>query len=355
MVVQAALSPDLTNDDIHFILEVLDTNLNTTILRALMHGLYTSVLGITLWSIFRSSSKNSFIGRYAMVFTIFTLYILATIVLGEFWTHMHQAFITEGQNCYTVFLELNGFSPMANQATLAAGITSCISTFIADFSLIWRCWILWGHQWLVVIIPVLCTILGTVFKGIETYHDCFDSFNDIEDATYSGFITNWIMPYIALTLTTTLWCTILLLYRIISVARSSHGVGIRSYHGVIEALVESAALYSVILIIDMVFVACNILSGSYVDVLASATKGIAPTLLVGHIAAGHTRPDDSWQESSTSTVSSLNFGTGTLSTQDGDISQSAELDEMDNLDPGLERNFALIEEEIQETRSLDIV
>ncbi len=84
-------------------------------------------------------------------------------------------------------------------------------------------------------------------------------------------------------------------------------------------------------------------------------QGIAPTLLVGRVAAGYARPDDSWQDSSTSTVSSLNFGTGTVSTQEGDVSQSAELDEMDNPDPGQKRNSTLIEEEAQETRSLDIV
>ena len=39
MAVQAAsLPPDLTSDDIHYILEVLDMNLNTIILQAFMHG-----------------------------------------------------------------------------------------------------------------------------------------------------------------------------------------------------------------------------------------------------------------------------------------------------------------------------
>ncbi len=77
--------------------------------------------------------------------------------------------------------------------------------------------------------------------------------------------------------------------------------------------------------------------------------------MVGHVAAGHARPDDAWQESSTSTVSSLNFETGTVSTQDEDVSPSAELDEMENLDLEMERDSALIEEEAQEARSLDIV
>ncbi|PBK98550.1 hypothetical protein ARMGADRAFT_1130721 [Armillaria gallica] len=285
MAAQAVLPPDLTNDDFHIIFETSDVYLSSTILQALMHGLYTGVLGVTLWSIFRSSIKNTSIRRYAMVLAIFALHILATIWLGYAWAFIHHAFIDKGQNCFTVFMELNGFSPMAVQATRAAGITSSISTFIADSSLIWRCWIMWGHQWIIIVIPVLCAILGTVFKGIQIYHNCVDSIDDIADST---------------------------------------------------------------------FTARDILSGGYTDVLGAAIRGIAPTLLVGHVAAGYARPDDSWQDS-TSTVSSLNFGTGSLSTQDGGITQSAELNEMDNLDPGLERNSALIEEVAQETRSLDIV
>ncbi|KAK0447375.1 uncharacterized protein EV420DRAFT_1713622 [Desarmillaria tabescens] len=322
MAAQAALPPDLTDDDIHFILENLDMNLNCMILQALTHGLYTGVLGVTLWSIFRGSTKNASIVRYVMVLAIIALYVLATIALGPLWALTRHVFIDEGQNCYTVFLELDSLNPTVIQTRLVINITACISTFIADSSLIWRCWIVWGRQWLVVIVPALCTILGTVFKGLWTYHSCLDSTNDMETSTFDG---------------------------------SGHGAGIRSYRGVIEALIESAVLYSAVLIIDIVFVARDILSGGYVDILTAAIRGIAPTLLVGRVAAGHARPDDSWQESSTHTVSSLNFGTGSLSTQEGDITQSIELDMTDNIDPGLERNFAPIEEETREARPLDIV
>ncbi|KAK0436453.1 hypothetical protein EV421DRAFT_1980957 [Armillaria borealis] len=355
MAAQAALPPDLTSDDIHVIFEILDVNLNTIILQALLHGFYTGVLGVTLWSVFRRSIKNLSMGRYAMILIIFVLYILATISLGKFWEYAHHAFIDEGQNCYTVFVELDGFSSMSIQENLTVSITACLSTFIADTSLIWRCWVVWGHRWLIIIIPVLCTILSTVFKSIETYHVCFDITTDIEHSTYAGTIAEWKMSYLALTVTTTLWCTVFILYHIINVAGSSHGAGIHSYHRVIEALVESAALYSTIMIIDIVFVAHNSSSGNYVDFLATAIWGIMPTLLVGRVAAGHARPDDSWQESSTFTVSSLNFGTESFSIEEGDVTQGTELDEMDNLDPGLKRNSALIEEVAQEARSLDIV
>ncbi|PBK59994.1 hypothetical protein ARMSODRAFT_982663 [Armillaria solidipes] len=154
---------------------------------------------------------------------------------------------------------------------------------------------------LIVIIPILCTILGIVLKGIQIYHACFDRVNDIEAVTFNGTMAKWKISYITLTLATTL-------------------------------------------------------CGSYVDVLVLTIREITPTLLIGHVAAEHARPDDSWQKSGTSTVSSLDFGTGTVSTQKGDdITQSAELDEMDNLNPRPERNSTLIEKETPETRSLDMV
>ncbi|SJL13692.1 uncharacterized protein ARMOST_17140 [Armillaria ostoyae] len=43
----------------------------------------------------------------------------------------------------------------------------------------------------------------------------------------------------------------------------------------------------------------------YLDPLASIARGVAPTLLIGRVAAGHARPDDSWKGS---VLSSLHFG-----------------------------------------------
>ncbi|KAK0234649.1 hypothetical protein EDD85DRAFT_955483 [Armillaria nabsnona] len=202
MAVQAALPPYLTSDDIHAIFEDLNVYLNCTILQALMHG--------KLHSLCMSHSgasklyQNTSIGRYAMVLAILALYILATIELGEFWADIHHAFIDEGQNCLMVYKQLNESTPTGYQLRLTTGITACISTFIADFSLIWQCWIVWGCQWLVVIIPVLSTILSTVFKSLQTYHVSNDITKAIEDSTYSSAVSEWKMIYLALTVTTTL-------------------------------------------------------------------------------------------------------------------------------------------------------
>ncbi len=61
-----------------------------------------------------------------------------------------------------------------------------------------------------------------------------------------GTETNWAVATIAATLGTNILCTALIVGRIVYVARGHRGVmgGIRTYRGVLEILVESAALYS---------------------------------------------------------------------------------------------------------------
>ncbi len=86
--------------------------------------------------IVRSSIKSISIGRHIMVLTIFALYILTTVIIGNDWAHTQHAFINEGQNCLTIFLKLFDISPAKKQEILINGITSCISTFIVDISLV---------------------------------------------------------------------------------------------------------------------------------------------------------------------------------------------------------------------------
>ncbi|PBK90748.1 hypothetical protein ARMGADRAFT_291857 [Armillaria gallica] len=108
-------------------------------------------------------------------------------------------------------------------------------------------------------------------------------------------------------LASTLWCTSLIIYRIVTVARA--GGGLRDCHHVLEVLVESQALYSISLILYIAFLARNDISSIYFDTLAAVARRVAPTLLVGRVAAGHTRPDSSWQGSVTS--GSLRFRNST--------------------------------------------
>ncbi len=82
------------------------------------------------------------------------------------------------------------------------------------------------------------------------------------------------MLYITFNLATTLSCTFPIIYRIVTVAGVRRGaVGrLRVYHHFIEALVESSALYSISLILDLAFTIHNDVGTPYLDVIASIAK-----------------------------------------------------------------------------------
>ncbi len=80
--------------------------------------------------------------------------------------------------------------------------------------------------------------------------------------------------YSSFTLATTLWCTSIIIYRIVTIARATGeaGGGLRAYRHVLEILVESSALYSIFLILCTAFFARNSIILGYFDVLAGIAR-----------------------------------------------------------------------------------
>ncbi len=133
----------------------------------------------------------------------------------------------------------------------------------------------------------------------------------------------------AATLGTNILCTTLIVARIIYVARRQRGImgGIRTYRGVIEIVVESATLYSVMFLVFMTLyllvgngymypqalvypVTVRPVTSTYIVVCLTSTQCIAPTLIIFRVASGQGRPEESLIE----TQSSLHFQTSRGST-----------------------------------------
>ncbi|KAK0465883.1 uncharacterized protein EV420DRAFT_1636446 [Desarmillaria tabescens] len=263
MAAQTSIPPDLSDADRTIIFQSLDTELNSRILYSLLTGLYTGVVAVMLWNIFTNKSRP--VG-WAIVVVITLLYIVTNL-----WTE-------------NVFYGSPGVTTI-----ISAGTASAIGTILADSTMIWRCWIVWGRQWVIVLLPILFLLSATAFKIVATLLNSCS-----------------IHPSL---LATTFWCTALIVYRIVTVGGEAVGGGVRTYRHIIEVLVESSALYSACLILYVGFYARDSYVGPYFDILAGSARGIAPTLLVGRVAAGHARPDDSWQGSVV--LGSLRFTFGT--------------------------------------------
>ncbi|PBK63787.1 hypothetical protein ARMSODRAFT_1023692 [Armillaria solidipes] len=236
-----------------------------------------------------------------MIIIIFLLHITTIIDLSFTWSEIDRIFVDHGQNLLTKFVVY--ISP-GTVTSIGAGVVGAICSILADSTMIWRCWLVWGRRWLAILLPVMFLISATgTITLILTPAFLFGTFLCVAFkivGTYKGYTNPFgsIFGYVIYTsfmLASTLWCTSLIIYRIVTVARA--GGGLRDYRHVLEVLVESSAFYSITLILCIAFLARNDISLIYFDTLAAAARGIALTLLVGRVAAGHARPDSSWQGS----------------------------------------------------------
>ncbi|PBK94951.1 hypothetical protein ARMGADRAFT_72417 [Armillaria gallica] len=295
MANQADIPTGLTGDDITAIFQSLDATLGAKILIAQLMGLYTGVFSVASWYIF--VKKTKLIGR-TLTAAIILLYILTAILFAIDCMDTRQRFADNGMNFWSEYT--TGDIPAT---TLAGGIMGAICTVLSDSALIWRCWMVWGFNLPVVILPILLLASAVGLK-------CFD--------TYKFYLGQDYVPsmvlFSSLVLATTLWCTILIIFRISTIANRA-GNGLHAYRRVIEVFVESSALYSASAVLYLVFRAMDSPRFLYMDSLMAAMRGIAPTLLAGRVAAGHARPNDSWQGSMIS--QSLRFGTGSQSSNQG--------------------------------------
>ncbi|PBK81483.1 hypothetical protein ARMGADRAFT_1171383 [Armillaria gallica] len=307
--------------------QCLDAELNSMILFALLYGMYTGILTVTLWNIFFNKCWPI---RRAMVVVIILLHALITINFATTWSRIHSSFIKHGQTFSAIYLGLNN----SHAASWEIGIPASMSSIITDLYMIWCCWMVWGRRWLVVLPPVLSLISATVAKIILVYYQYYIVINAPEAAIFPILLT----LYISFILATTLWCTLLIIYRILTIAGVKRGADgrLNVYHHFVEVLVESSALYSISLILYLALSIHNDFGQYYLDVIAGIAKGVAPTLVIGRFAAGRrARPDDSWQGSVIGSASirsrsqehsrmSFQEGDRTSPTLDGDLEAQRE-------------------------------
>ncbi len=106
-------------------------------------------------------------------------------------------------------------------------------------------------------------------RGIITYYTAVGPIVPPR-ALFLENIVSWSVLYSSLILATLLWCTILIIYRILRVGGAAGRM--HAYQRVIEMLVESAFLYSAVLVVLLVFEVRNEVAGIYIEDLAIATR-----------------------------------------------------------------------------------
>ncbi|KAK0497522.1 hypothetical protein EDD18DRAFT_157622 [Armillaria luteobubalina] len=264
----------------------LDGTFDSYILGFLVHGIYTSLYGASVWALATHSISKT---RIYMGCLITILYTFCTVQVADSWIELRTSFVygTSIQSRY----DLIG-APLPLE--IASAVASALNIIVADCTVIWRCWVVWGQNWKVVVLPIIFVLSG-IFCGIRlVVHQYTVSSND-------GDVTKWAVATIATTLGTNVLCTSLIIARIISVAgrqRGMLGMGLRTYRGVLEILVESAALYSISYLLLMIFYPLSSNGYMFAQMLVYPVTGIAPTLIIARVASGQARSEESWHRPS---------------------------------------------------------
>ncbi|KAK0238341.1 hypothetical protein EDD85DRAFT_505280 [Armillaria nabsnona] len=264
----------------------LDGTFNSYIFGFFIHGIYTGLYAASIWVLATNCISKT---RIYMGCLITILYTLCTIQVAVAWIELRTAVVygTSVQSRY----DLIG-PPLPLEVTSV--VASALNIIVADCTIIWRCWVVWGQSWKVVALPILFVVCG-IFCGIKlVVHQYMVSSGD-------NTVTKWAVATIAATLATNVLCTTLIITRIIGVARrqrSMLSMGLRTYRGVLEILVESAALYSISYLLLMIFYPLSGNGYMFAQTLVYPITGIAPTLIIARVASGHARPEESWHRPS---------------------------------------------------------
>ncbi|KAK0210028.1 hypothetical protein DFS33DRAFT_1378021 [Desarmillaria ectypa] len=267
-----------------FSLQYRDTMLNVTLLESMLYGMYTTVVAFTIWIVvIRDKGRDRLVHGGLVI----VMHLIATSHLAVRWSFVRGGFIRHGETeeaTYNYFFSAPKWMLVSTAAFMA-------NTFIADCIMIWRCWIICGRRWTFIIIPGLCTIVGTIFAGFSLYQQ---TAAPPPGSAWSASQIDWTLPYFSMSLVVTLLCTLVIIYRITMIKPSIENGTRRLWT---EVIVESAALYAIALIILLAFYATGDVHANYPIVVATMITGLAPTLIVGRVSSGATRPESSWHTS----------------------------------------------------------
>ncbi|PBK65269.1 hypothetical protein ARMSODRAFT_961276 [Armillaria solidipes] len=251
--------------------------------------MYTFIFIVALTKLFSKHSTQKYIHRNVLFVVLFVMYTLATVHLAFRWKLVRSSFVIHGPEHLFVYMALASRNTLSARATYS--VTSSINILITDCIMIWRCWTFWNRKWRMIIVPMLCTIGGTIFNVFYIIRNLdalgTHPFQDVIGGT------DWAIAYYSMTLSTTIICTALILYPMLTAERpSGPKTNLYTYHRVIAILIESSALYAFSLILLLVYLVRDDLTAPYPQVILSSVTGIAPTPIVARVALGQARPED---------------------------------------------------------------
>ncbi|KAF8558178.1 hypothetical protein OG21DRAFT_1504555 [Imleria badia] len=192
-------------------------------------------------------------------------------------------------NHFHTTLNAIGVNNYANETSQLVGADFLISftDLLGDLVLIYRCWMLWGKNYYVVILPFLTSITG--FACIVAVLDILLATNPTSPTPPAALVPLGLAAYV-LPLCTNVVVTSLIVYRIWSTSRaipdSTFEIGRGATRRAMMLIIESGALYLLFQLVFVILFAIGNPAEAILAVMAVQVYGIAPTLIIIRVGLG---------------------------------------------------------------------
>lgn len=215
-----------------------------------------------------TNKKRSRASRRVMTLLIIVMFILSSVDYGSFWAYVRRAFIEHGETNQSTADSLEEYpnwfigltaAPDAN-AIIADGIMvrvslrACISKsncfrygVVGSFGV--RCGELFCYPYYAPPWPLVGPLPNLILSALMEITLAFSIvalYRSVNSTSFEGSGVDYATALYSTSLATTVYCTGMILYRlycIVKIQGPGPGPGIRTYHGVMEILIESSALY----------------------------------------------------------------------------------------------------------------
>ncbi|KAI0296488.1 hypothetical protein B0F90DRAFT_1819923 [Multifurca ochricompacta] len=194
-------------------------------------------------------------------------------------------------NHFYITLKEIGVNHYADETNplIGADLLISVADLIGDAILIYRCWLIWGKNYFVIIIPSLCAVAG--FACVAEVSHLLLGINPSAPVAPVALVPLATAGY-ALPLATNAIVTLLIAFRIWYLSPESHP-SLRGLHPpsrtarhVIAIVVESGFLYLITQILFVALFAAKHPAQAIIAVIAVQIYGIAPTLIIIRVARG---------------------------------------------------------------------
>ncbi|KIY70508.1 hypothetical protein CYLTODRAFT_419732 [Cylindrobasidium torrendii FP15055 ss-10] len=254
-------------------------NLASIICEALCYGAFTVLFVAAAWVMLSQRKRKPL--NVTLLTTVTVLWILSTTHLVLDGIRLFSAFLGD-QTPEEYYLTLSNPLQVAKTAVYAT------MTLVGDAFVIYRVYIVWNRNWWIVLMP-LFLLAGT---GVAGYGATY-MFTKATPGSpvFEGSFKSWVTSFIAFTLITNISCTFIIALRIMNIQRgvkrsATQQAAKMPVHSVLTMLLESAAIYSVSVLVFMITYVCESNSQYIILDMISPIIGITFTFIILRVSLG---------------------------------------------------------------------